>query len=84
MLNFNFSINNVWNKNPKFRIIWIFIKPITKNKTLELECYQNAADVFKVKLEFNPIVTDHGGITVTVNMFSYTFDMSIYDNRHWN
>lgn len=76
-------------QNPRFRD-WKSFKnirnwsggTILKNKFWEFELIKNGCIVeidFTIKTR-----CDHAGATLCLGLFGYSFNASIYDNRHWD
>lgn len=76
-------------QNPGFRD-WKSFKNIRnwsgdtpfKNKFWEFELIKNGCIVeidFTIKTR-----CDHAGVTLRLGLFGYSFNASIYDNRHWD
>lgn len=81
MIHFNFVVYNP-NINSKFRSIFQFDGPLTKNKSWEIEIENTEA---LLGLEFDlTFKRDHAGIKLHFSLFNYALLINIYDNRHWD
>lgn len=81
---------NIWIalRNPfrckAFRPLWAIQKPLTKNKTFEMQISHYAFNWLELQLDLNWRQTDHAGPWLMINVFGYTIDIRLYDNRSWN
>lgn len=80
MIYLNFNIRNPWSE--QFENVWNRAKPITKNKTWEIEILKTD---HLVRFEFRyTIRQDHAGLDFGFGLLGWEFHTSIHDSRHWN
>jgi hypothetical protein len=81
---------NLWVavRNPfrckEFCSLWNREWRLTKNKTLELQFSEYRFNILEFQLDLNWRQTDHAGPWLMINLFGYSMDLRIYDNRHWD
>ena len=80
MIYLNFNICNPWSK--QFENVWNRAKPITKNKTLEIEVLKTNN---WLRFEFQyTVMQDHAGIRLELGLLGWEFHTGVHDNRHWD
>lgn len=85
MIYIDLNLTNPWSKtNGSFKPLTSFVKPITKNKTFELESYISSDKIFEFRFEYTPRQRDHGGLILSFGIFSMIINLSLRDNRHWD
>lgn len=57
--------------------------PLTTNKTFEIQLTHYAFNWFEINVDLSWNGRDHAGPSIELNLFGYTLDVKIYDNRHW-
>jgi len=83
-MHFNISLHNIFNKKNKFKNIFSYYKPISKNKNIELELLYTNFTLFKLEIDLHFIARDHAGVLFELNLFGYEGSFKIYDSRHWD
>lgn len=83
MIDFRFSIQNIWNKNPTFKGIKFKHWSLTKHKTLEMELCRYTGELFDLELNTCFRGHDHAGFKMAVSVACYNLSISLVDNRHW-
>jgi len=60
---------------------------ISRHKFIEIEFFKNkiehTCNWFKLHIELST-KKDHAGFEFLVDLFGYSFNITIYDCRHWN
>lgn len=81
MINFSFSLINPWSK--RWKNVWTYsYNTPFKNKFLELEVHKDSTLIsFMFQLSTRQ---SHGGLSMELGLFGYSFNFNFYDNRHWN
>jgi hypothetical protein len=83
MIYIKFQIKNPWHSN-KFKNIWMTGGYLTKNKSFELELYQDSEAFLAFAVDMSLIGKDHAGFELNIGLFGYRFSTMIYDTRHWD
>lgn len=83
MLNLKFGITNPWVKE-SFRAIWTKCLPVTQNKALEFELFRCRTDLLGIDLDMRIMGRDHAGLQMSFTLLTFTFSVSLCDNRHWD
>lgn len=81
MINFRFSIENPC--VDRFETVWWKAgKTFFKHKFWEFQIMRTT-DVIAWDIRYT-VRQDHAGLDVWLGLFSYSLNLKIYDNRHWN
>ena len=83
MIDFTVRLRNPF-QCQQFRNIANWTWQIAKHKYLELQFSHYAWNWIEISVDLNWRGVDHAGPWLTFNLFGYTVDLRIYDNRHWN
>jgi hypothetical protein len=83
MIRFRFGIANPF-KFKEFRNIWDRSWTVTENKTLELQFYRYAYEIFSCDLDLAWRGSDHAGPNFELNILGRNVKLSLSDNRHWD
>jgi hypothetical protein len=83
MIRFRFGVANPF-KCKEFRNIWDRSWTVTENKTLELQFYRYAYEVFSCDLDLVWKGSDHAGPNFELNILGWNVRLSLIDNRHWD
>lgn len=83
MINIDIQIQNPYPKN-NFKAIWNRHRMLSENKAWETEIYKDSECIFGLGFRFSFRGHDHAGLRINLGIFTYRFDMHIYDTRHWN
>jgi hypothetical protein len=83
MLKFRFGVANPF-KFKEFRNIWNRSWTVTENKTLELQFYRYAYEVFNCDLDLVWKGSDHAGPNFELNILGWNVRLGLIDNRHWD
>lgn len=81
MLSFHFNLyldlvdfKNIWSKDFGY---------ITKHKCLEMQLMRDSnIFTFEFRLEWSG--SDHAGPHISIGLLFHSFDISLYDHRHWD
>jgi hypothetical protein len=77
-------VYNFFQKKNKFKTLLSFYRPLTKNKSLELEILYSNYFLFKLELDMSFTGKDHAGIRFEICLLGLEFTLNFYDNRHWD
>jgi len=83
MIDFGLRLRNPLPCKP-FRNIWAHGGNISGHKFWELQLSHYAFNWFELSVDLNWRQTDHAGPWITLNLFGWTVDARIIDNRHWD
>ncbi len=57
---------------------------VSENKTLEFQVSRHFYYVVDISIDTFITGSDHAGPNLGVNLFGYSFNLAITDNRHWD
>lgn len=83
MISFDIRFRNPW-PCEAFRNIKCWTWSLSHNKTFELQLSRYAFNWLELQVDLNWRQTDHAGPWIMLNLFGWTVDIRIYDNRHWD
>jgi hypothetical protein len=83
MILVNINIRNPFKHQP-YRNIWCKSWGITKNKTLEIQFYSYAYNLFETTLDLNLSGSSHAGPRFEFGVFGWNAIIQLHDNRHWD
>ena len=83
MINFNVSIANPF-KFREFRNLWNRAWAVTRDRTLEVQIYRYAYNLFEFGLDLRWWGTSHAGPRFELGIFGWTLDINLASNHHWN
>lgn len=83
-MNFIFSIHNFFSKKDYYKGIFFWFKPITNNKSVEIEIIRSNYHLFKIEIDLSFTGKDHAGFRVEFAILGLQFNLYFYDNRHWD
>jgi hypothetical protein len=81
---------NIWIafRNPfkvlPFKAVWLWEKPLTQYKTVEIQISRYAFNWLELQIDLNWRGTDHAGPWIMIGAFGWQLDIRVYDLRHWN
>ena len=80
---FNFSIRSPWKDKAGFKNYFLFHRPISKNKHIEIQASTDSWNIasFEFKIGFRE---DHAGISLTFGFIGKELSIRFYDTRHWD
>lgn len=85
MINLDFRLSWPFKFDEEFfKKYFSFHWSLTKNKTLEIEANRASDTLFGFELRFSPLGQDHAGLYIELEFLRRSFELKIYDNRHWN
>ena len=83
MINFSFSIANPF-KFDEFQNRWHRAWAVTQNRTLEIQVYRYAYNLFELSLDLRWWGSSHAGPRFELGIAGWTLDISLPSNHHWD
>jgi len=81
----SFSLENPYRSTNYAKTIFYRNKRLSENKTFEIQFARfQAWYIINFELEIKFSGKDHAGPRLEIEIFSWFFEIKIYDNRHWN
>jgi len=84
MFHLKINIDTPWKE--KFNSFWSKdFGRISDHKSLEMQ-FMTDLYIFGIDLDFSHVFkgTDHAGPEIALSLLGYTFNIHIYDDRHWD
>lgn len=80
------ALRNIWYDEKKcpFKSYWCKHWALSKNKTAEAQFSRYAYNLAEITVELNWRGSDHAGPAFEINLFGYTLNVAVNDNRHWD
>jgi hypothetical protein len=83
LINIWIALRNPFPVKP-FRAVWLLEKPMTQNKTVEVQLSRYAFNWLELQVDLNWQGTDHAGPWFMFGLLGWQLDIRMYDRRPWN
>lgn len=81
MIFIGFALRNPWSN--RFKVIAERAIDITTNKTFEIGLSKNSS-LIEFGFGITSFKQDHAGFNFDIGLFGYHFEITFYDNRHYD
>ena len=83
MIIFSISISNPF-KFQEFRNLWNCVWVVSRHRTLEIQIYRYAYNLFELSLDLRWWGLSHAGPRFELGILGWTIEISLPSNHHWN